>query len=41
MAIFKVASMTGVLLLVGASLYGIGNLRARRQSVTVRSNAVG
>ena len=41
MAVFKVACMTGVLLLVGASLYGIGSLRARRQSVTVRSDAVG
>ena len=41
MAVLKVACMTGVLLLVGASLYGIGNLRMRRQSVTVRSNAVG
>ena len=41
LAVLKVACMTGVLLLVGASLYGIGSLRARRQSVTVRSNAVG
>jgi hypothetical protein len=41
MAVFKVVCMTGVLLLVGASLYGIGNLCARSQSVTVRSNAVG
>ncbi len=39
LAILKVACMTGVLLLVGASLYGIGNLRARR--LTVRSNAIG
>lgn len=39
LAVLKVAGMTGVLLLVGASLYGIGNFRARRQ--TVRSNAVG
>jgi amino acid transporter len=41
MAILKVACMTGVLLLLGASLYGIGNLRARRQSATIRSHAVG
>jgi hypothetical protein len=30
MAVLKVAGMTAVLLLLGASLYGIGNLRARR-----------
>jgi glutamate:GABA antiporter len=41
LAVLKVACMTGVLLLVGASFFGIGNCRARRQSVTVRSNAVG
>lgn len=41
LAVLKQACMTGVLLLVGASLYGIGNLRARRQLVTLRSNAVG
>ncbi len=41
MVIVKVACMTGVLLLVGASLYAIGSLRARRESVKVRFNAVG
>jgi hypothetical protein len=41
MAVFKVVCMAGILPLVGASLYGIGDLCARRQSITVRSNAVG
>jgi hypothetical protein len=39
-AVLKVAGMTGILLVLGASLYGIGNLRARRKSATVRSNAI-
>jgi len=41
MAVFKVVCVAGVLPLVGASLYGIGNLCARSQSITVRSNAIG
>jgi amino acid transporter len=36
-----IARWLGTLLLVGASLYGIGNLRARRQSARIRSNAIG
>jgi glutamate:GABA antiporter len=39
MAVLKVAGVTAVLLLMGASLYGIGTLRARRQSGPVRFNA--
>lgn len=38
LAVLKVAGMTAVLLLFGASLYAIGNLRARRQSRAVRPN---
>lgn len=39
LAVLKVAGLTAVLLVAGASLYGIGQLRARRQSERVRSGA--
>jgi amino acid transporter len=39
LAVLKIAGLTVVLLVVGAALYGAGNMRARRQSGTVRPNA--
>ena len=39
LAVFKVAGMTAVLLVAGASLYGIGNLRTRHRSRAVRPDA--
>lgn len=39
LAVLKIAGMTTVLLLLGASLYAIGNLRTRRQLRAVRPNA--
>jgi amino acid transporter len=39
MAVLKVAGMTAILLLLGASLYGIGNRRARHRSRAEQPNA--
>jgi hypothetical protein len=38
MAVLKVAGMTAILLVLGASLYGIGNRRARHRSRAFEQN---
>jgi amino acid transporter len=40
LAVLKVAGLTAVLLVVGASFYGVGQLRARRLSGRLRANAL-